>query len=503
MKVRIPHPFFRYASQFTMESMILAISNWARELVFDTQSEIPGFSVRKTYTITTNNHTQIRTCNMVQTWLIDMLYHILCKCQYGQKEINKDESLHLISLYNNYANELDSESLRNKDDVILYVFGSAGEQMRIQGAGLFFEEFSREKYILDTISYSIRPEKSFEMDVKKEFYDETGFTTDEYSIILLLIWGLFTKTMLVINEEKLKNTLKCVNPILSYKNVLNVLSQNSITVEEIRKSPLERQVFYTKPIIKIENDYIATNPYLVLSLFTNSTYWVLRNKYKALNSQRFTNAFGCYYEEYLREVLSNCISQNSFERIEENSKEKRADWHIKIDKYEFFVEQKSSLSFLGMKHSHPDVNVMKKYMLNNWGEAIKQLSVTQKHFNIDNAIKIILVYEDYHKSKCLDELFRFYPELMNDNHFWLLSINEFETLLQLCKTNIQLAIQIIEEKNKIETERNNQPRELKQLFSKHDIKENLYLREQGIFDQQFERIQNQLGELMLNNSTNA
>ena len=67
-------------------------------------------------------------------------------------------------------------------------------------------------------------------------------------------------------------------------------------------------------------------------------------------------------------------------------------------------------------------------------------------------------------------------------------INEFETLLQLCKTDNQLALQIIAEKYKQETERNYNHRELKQLFSIHNIKENLYLKDSGIYDQQFERI---------------
>ena len=226
----------------------------------------------------------------------------------------------------------------------------------------------------------------------------------------------------------------------------------------------------------------------MLALFTNSNYWVLRNKYRDLKSQNFTNAFGSYYETYLEEVLSNCLAKDYFERIEENPKEKRADWYIKFDNYHFFVEQKSSLSLLGIKHSHPDVKAMKKHMIDNWGEAINQLNATQRFYNTPNAIKIILVYEDYYKSKCLDELFRLHPELGNDNHFWLVSINEFETLMQLCKNNPEMALQIIQEKDQIETGRNYKERELKQLFFKHNIEHNLYLREQGIYDQEFEGI---------------
>ena len=488
MKAKLPQPFFTYASQFTMESMIYSTCYWAKEIAFNSQNANFGFSGKVNYTVNWNNKPFSGKCNIIQTWLIDMLYHIICKCRYGQKEIGKDESLHLISLYNDYADILDAECIKKEKDVILYVMGFFGEQSRIQGPSLFFEEFSREKYILETISYRVPSEKSFGIDVKQEFFDQTNYTTDEYSALLLLIWGLFSKTMLVVNQRELDRIVKYKNPILSNANVLDVISKNSITIEEIRSSTLGRQVFYSKPIIKIGNDYIASNPYLMLALFANSNYWVLRNKYRDLRSQNFTNAFGNYYETYLEEVLSNCLTKECFKHIQEDSKEKRADWYIKFGDYDFFIEQKSSLSLLGIKHSHPDVKAMKKHMMDNWGEAINQLNTTQQFYNMQNAIKIILVYEDYYKSKCLDELFRLHPELGNDNHFWLVSINEFETLLQLCKSNPEMALQIIQEKDQIETGRDHSTRELKQLFFKYNIEHNLYLSERGIYDQEFEKI---------------
>ena len=255
-----------------MESMIYSTCYWAKEIAFNTKNANFGFSGEVKYTVDLNNKPFSQKCNIVQTWLIDMLYHIICKCRYGHKEIGKDESLHLIALYNDYADDLDAEYLKKDEDAILYVMGFFGEQSRIQGPSLFFEEFSREKYMLETISYRVPPEKSFGIDVKQEFYEETHYTTDEYSALLLLIWGLFSQTMLVVNQRELDRMVKYKNPILSNANVLDVISKNSITIDEIRNSPLGRQVFYSKPIIKIGDDYIASNPYLMLALFTNSNY---------------------------------------------------------------------------------------------------------------------------------------------------------------------------------------------------------------------------------------
>ena len=51
-----------------------------------------------------------------------------------------------------------------------------------------------------------------------------------------------------------------------------------------------------------------------------------------------------------------------------------------------------------------------------------------------------------------------------------------------------MALQIIQEKYTIETSRNYKERELKQLFFKYNVEHNLYLREQGIYEQGFEEI---------------
>lgn len=109
MKEKTTHPFFTYASRFTLGSMIYSICYWAKEISFDSQSDTFGFSGEANYTINFDNKPLTVKCTIVQTWLIDMLYLIICKCRNGKKEIEKAESLHLINLYNDYADKLDAE----------------------------------------------------------------------------------------------------------------------------------------------------------------------------------------------------------------------------------------------------------------------------------------------------------------------------------------------------------------------------------------------------------
>ncbi len=491
MKSRIPHLFIIYASQFTLDSMVQAVCYWAKEIAHSPdQNNNYGFLAEQKYSVVINKKIINNKVQLVQTWLIDMLYDIICLNNYGEKNIQMNEVLHLICLYNDYADANDAKDINRKKDIILYVLGFFGEQSRFQGASILFEEFAREKHIMDVLSYKTSKAKIYGIDVKKEIQEETGYSTDEYSAILLCIWGLFSRTSLIVNESLLKHKIKYNNPLFSPDNILNVISKNSITIEEIRNSPLKRQVFYTKPIIKIGENYIASNPYLLLSLFASSNYWVMRNKYYRKGSLDFINAFGYYFERYLDDVMENCLPANAFQRISEDNNEKRADLHIKIGKYDLLIEQKSALSLLGIKQSHPDVKSMKTHMIKNWSKAIKQLKSTQDYLQLNNPIKIVLVYEDYYKSRCLDELFIFDTKITNDYKYWLLSINEFENLLYLYKTNPELAIQIIEEKDEIETARSYSKRDLKQLFNKYGVESNAYIKNCSIYDQQFERIKN-------------
>ena len=141
--------------------------------------------------------------------------------------------------------------------------------------------------------------------------------------------------------------------IFTQENIITVLNQHSADIDDIRNSSLKRQFLYTKPILKIGEKYISANAFLINALFENSNYWILRNDYQRIHSQHFINAFGIYFEMYVEEVLKNCLSNGKFSKIPTENDEKRADWIINIENYTFILEQKSSLSLLGIKQNQP------------------------------------------------------------------------------------------------------------------------------------------------------
>lgn len=262
--------------------------------------------------------------------------------------------------------------------------------------------------------------------------------------------------------------------------ILKILDSISITPEDARKNYMKRQVFYSYPILRLGKEYLCTNISLLLFLFENSNYWVMRNKYFQKKSQTFISEFGRYFEIYVEEILEKCLLKNEFSAIEETSKGKRADWHISIGGFDFLVEQKSSISMLKIKQNNPDLKEMGKYITKTWGEAVRQLSETEKALNIDNAIKIILLYEDYYAGQCLDELFRLDKTLENDGRYWLINIREFEMLLDTYKNNPMEFDKVIKEKLMDDSSLSSSGHDVESILNNHNIFINNYLINNGI-----------------------
>ena len=110
----------------------------------------------------------------------------------------------------------------------------------------------------------------YNIDVYKEFYKTTGYSANDYAALIFLAWCYFTKTSFT--STLTNEIIQSENPLFKIENVKDMVEKYSITVEEIKNSQIKRQCLYSKPFIKIENEYVAANPFLILSLFSNCLY---------------------------------------------------------------------------------------------------------------------------------------------------------------------------------------------------------------------------------------
>jgi len=489
MKARIPHYFFVYASKFSKNSLIEAICFWGRFICNEKGSKNNYLSIEKEFTIRIKGKVYTNKTHIVQTWLLDMLYDIICLKNTGTNSINIDESLYLISLYNDYIDKKSSDNISAMNNPLLFLHGISGEQLKFQNPKIYFDNFAREKYILDEISIK---DEIYKIDFHNDFLDETGFTPEEYATLLLAVWGYYNSISLFTELSNI--SVKFKNPLISSQNLAKIITAYSVTLDEIQTNKLKRQILYSKPIININNTFIVSNPLLLLSTFSNSLYWVMCNKYLKKKSQTFKNAFGEYFELYVKEILENCLPVESYKRICEDPKDKRADWAINLGPYTLIIEQKSSLAMLSAKQNQPDTTKVEKYIYEILGEAVCQLHTTYQSNPSPNCIKIILTYEDYFISGILSELFNLEdwdPNIKNDGSYWLMTINEFEMLLHTFQNNPDIALKIIASK-KASNEMNTYiTYDLRKYFEENSIFENNYLRDYGIYDH-FNNIKNQI-----------
>ena len=471
MKARKLHDFFIFAQKYTLESMIKMVSFWAYDIYRNPDINMGGFSGKRFY------QSKTYPVMLVQTWLIDLVYDLIKYNRYGQSSISQHEALKLIGLYNDYKDDTDHTPY-NKKDIFLYLYGFFGEQCRFQNNS-FLEEFAREKYILETVS-NYPEANACGINFKDEFEQETSFSPDVYSANIFTIFSVFYSMTTGGTKREIIKYFKS-SPI-NGNDIADIIDENSISIENIRNHPLGRQSLYIKPIIKFEEKYISVNPYLLLALFANSNYWILRNKYYKLKSQKFINAFGIYFEKYVEELLGRCLSENEYMKVPECNVQKRADWKLNVAGFNILVEQKSTLPVLGIKQNQPDMNAIKKYIVTSWGEAVEQLSETEAYYTI-NCIKIILVYDEYFKAESLEELFKLRTDLQNDGNYWLLNIREFEMLLMLYRKDTELFKKVMKEKIEAEITFSRNGRELAFFLEKYNIKCNEYLTEFGIYNE--------------------
>lgn len=403
----------------------------------------------------------------------------------------RSDTLHLIKMYNRFTNR---KPPCDVNDIFLYLYGFFGEQMKIETQGDLIDNFAREKYILEVVS---QKDENYRINISKIIKDETGYSENLYSAILILIWSYCKSGDYIINNKGIP--LKDSYPFTN-KDILNVIDRYSVTLEEIKSSSIKRQVFYSKPFIKLTTSYVATSSFLILSMFANSNYWVVRDyyKYSRKKSEHFIRAFGTYFELYVKEIFENCLSPNEYSRIPEGRR-KRADWILNLFGRDILIEQKSTISEIRIKQNYSDVDAFKNYIERTWYKAAKQLNETENDLQLKQPIKIILLYEDYFKSESLEEIYRLHSDLMDDRRLWLITIEELELFMMLYHDSPEKAQKVFEAKNNDEKTNDKKGRELLKYLTDEGVTYNYYLQNYGIYAQ-INKVLKLLGEKEVGNS---
>ncbi len=209
------------------------------------------------------------------------------------------------------------------------------------------------------------------------------------------------------------------------------------------------------PIVKsdrLKDNYLITNVPALLITFSEFMYWRIRNYYKEIDSNDFTNYFGHCFEYYLDEFL-NYYKINHDKIIEGD--DKKPDWKIETSNYLFLIEQKAALFPINTRTITigSRIKELDKYLKNNIENAFEQLNnyneTTKKII-----IRICLTFEKIHITETVQELVIPNVKNVKEEYLnWLIPIDDFEKLFIILSDNELEFNKIIEKKIKLEKEK--------------------------------------------------
>lgn len=335
----------------------------------------------------------------------------------------------IVNLYRGYENEhSNSEYLKNADleDIFKFFMGMTYEQFKYQNLAWPIQNFCRNYHMLIG-SPNINREKIIDINqITEELF---GVKVDTLLAVEVMIRWLCSK-----NPDPLSAPenlyYRSESSVITKETLKKVIAYYSITYEEIRNSPIGKQIFYSKPFVvtKKTQENIMVSFYLLTMFFADGLYWLVRDYYRNNNwGQKFINAFGEMFEDYFEEVASIYLDEKQWYKISEQKKNS-ADYYVEFDEVIILFELKSGLLGVGAKQQIPDIQQIDKFYKRNISKAYKQLKTSEKEFQGNKPIlKIFLLYESATNTQIIISSM---PDIfVKDKGCYIMKIEDLEMLL--------------------------------------------------------------------------
>lgn len=374
---------------------------------------------------------------MLSAWDIqDIAYlSIVNANDYRREIITKEKAGVVVNLYRGYVNE----HSKNKyipnvklPNVFKYMMGMTYEQFKYQNLAWTYQSFCRNYHILQGSSRINRNEIIDINEITKELF---GVCVDDFLVnIIYLVW-LCTRHPDPLGEKN-NLSVKNGNHILNKENLQKILAYYSVTYEEVRESPIQKQLFYSKPFVVTQKkeETIMVSLYLVQMLFADGLYWLIRDYYyKNGMGNRFINAFGTMFEEYFIELAELYLTKDMWYKIRENGN-KSADFFVEFEEAVFLFELKSGILGINAKQQVPDVQQIDIFYKRNIWEAYGQLKMSEKEYQGQKpVVKVFLLYESMSNTQILMSSM---PKIfVEDKGYYIMTIEDLERMLVTYKND--------------------------------------------------------------------
>lgn len=371
---------------------------------------------------------------MASAWdLLDMVYLSVLNSSDYRHSKNIPPLGFFLNQYRTHENKHSAANMikdADANEVFRILMGMTAEQFQFQNMSLIFEKFNRDYHILCAGNFEHRNE----IDVEAIVHDQMKISVNEYISALLVTWGICLRWPDPLNH--IRDVIN-ISDVTMSENIEKIVRYYSCSYDVIRVNPLGKQLLYSKPFILTQRrkTYIASSLFLVAMTVANGLYWLIRDYYCQLKSQKFVNAFGHLFEDYIKELSSTYCDESEWNCISTENK-KSADFYYDFDDIRMIVESKSATLSIKAKQQVPDLTSANTFFSNTIKEAYEQLKVSYTKLFVDDGIptiKIILLYDDFSNTsiieKAIEEIF------IKDSHCFIMTIRELEMLLHLHKND--------------------------------------------------------------------
>lgn len=178
----------------------------------------------------------------------------------------------------------------NLPDIHKFVMGMSYEQFKYRNPEWIYQNFNRNYHILIGSSNINRNKLVDANMITKELFELT--VEETLAVEWTVLWLCYNcPAPLSLSEKKYR---KKDERILTKNNIERIIDYYSVTYEQVRKSPLGKQIFYSKPFVitQKKREKLAVSIYLVQMMLADGLYWLIRDYYH--NNQKgqiFVNAF--------------------------------------------------------------------------------------------------------------------------------------------------------------------------------------------------------------------
>ena len=479
------HAFQKLLKNYRLDDLLLLIGTLGREMFNSNEAVrfIPAEMTKKTGTLLGIKQEKVRGSITISAWgLIEIAYHaVLNTHDFAREAPNFDDLLEICNEYLDFENSQTGivyQSDPSPKRLFLDLFGLAQKEFWFQQLHLIREQFNRDVEMLEHIPKVVKGDIDLDAIVKRI----TGFSIHTFRKILLSIFAMGAINS-DISAMRVETSIAAVDKNLTRENIIKVAASYGCEYQDIRVSRLKHMFFYVKPIVhSTRNRYLIANQFLIAKKIADGIYWKLRDYYLTKNSndnRAFTKYFGECFEEYVRRLFVRYLEDGQYLRVPEDTEE-RADWIVYSKHYQLVVEQKSTLMSLLTRDLHVELALYDEYF-SKLKRGISQLDKTAAAYSTAErtTIEILLFYDHIFMAENIlkDQLisYLFPGENHRERLLFLVTISDFELLMQILHEDNDLFDTIIQEKIDLENSESAEGRDFDQVIRKHYEKNNAYI----------------------------